>query len=133
VRQRAPYVERRTPRVALDEELGQLVVREDRIVARGLGEARETGEAGKHIRRVEGARLERAFDPQSKALRTRRFHDSRLGCSERPGTLQRIVPSRHDLACACLITCQRSASEAAELRGPGWELQIGYRSEMIRC
>ena len=78
----------------LHEELRELAMGEDAVVAPDRGKAREPGEPREHIRGIERA-PERTLDlPAQRAdLMTLapRFHGWRVGCSERPSHAQRIV------------------------------------------
>ena len=51
--ERAAGVDGRAPRVPLDEELGELTMREDPIVARRWSEPRQPREARKDVRGIE--------------------------------------------------------------------------------
>lgn len=77
VLQSPPGVERRPPRMPLDQELGELAVGEDAVVARRWSEPRQAREAREHVCRIERP-PERALDllAQSRGLRSR-FHGSK--------------------------------------------------------
>jgi hypothetical protein len=92
VLERAPRMDRSTPRMSLDEELGELTMRENAVVTGGRSEACEPCETRNYVRRIERA-AQRTLDLLAQvAGLDPRFHHWRLGCSERSGTTQRIVP-----------------------------------------
>ena len=59
--QSSPRIDRSAPRVTLHEELSELPMREDAVVTRRWGEARQARETGKHVHGIERS-PERALD-----------------------------------------------------------------------